>query len=294
MGLTVSIGMPIYNEGRFLRPAIESLLAQDHRDFELIISDNASTDDTSKICREYAERDSRIRYVRNEANQGSFKNFNRVFEMSSGTYFMWAAGHDLWEPGFISRCLPVLEKDKTVVLVYPLITWIDEDGKSLGLEPIRFDTRTMGVSSRLNCVIWGLNQCDFIHGLIRSAALRQTRLFRPTLSPDNIIIAELSLIGTIAHVPEPLYLHRCFRKDQNYADAVNHMTGYHLDGKKCRFMFPSWRFFGEHILAVLRAPVSPSRLPVLLASVIFGVIARRGKHMFHDLRIAAARAMGMV
>lgn len=289
----VTIGLPVYNEGRFLRPAVESLLAQDYPNFELIISDNASTDETSGICREYAAKDSRIRYRRNEVNVGSFENFNRLCKEAGGKYFMWAAGHDMWRPAFISRCIEPLEKDTSVVLAYPIITWIDAEGRILNGEPSRFDTRGMGVSSRLNCVIWGLNKCDFIYGLIRREALNHSKLFRPTLSPDNIIIAELSLVGAIAFVPEPLYEQRCFRDHKNYADAVNHLTGYHVGDRKLLLVFPSWRFLGAHLLAVMRAPVKLSRKPVLLASALFGILCRRSKHMVHDLKLAARRLVGM-
>lgn len=284
----VSIGMPVYNEGRFLKPALVSLLAQDYTDFELVISDNASTDDTRIICETFASKDRRIRYVRSEKNQGAVRNFNRVFELSAGKYFMWAGGHDLWHPSFISRSIDVLEKESSVVLCYPLIACIDEEGRPMAVEPTRLDTRSMGVTSRLNCVIWGLNRCDLIYGLMRSEALRQTRLFRATLSPDNIIVAELSMVGSLAYLPEPLFFLRCARKNETYVEAaLRGVATFYPPDQTPRFFFPSWRYVGEHLLAVFRASVPVARLPVLLASVFFGVLARRSKHMFHDLWLAA-------
>ncbi|MEM4134638.1 MAG: glycosyltransferase, partial [Candidatus Micrarchaeia archaeon] len=77
----VSIGMPVYNGERFIRQALDSLLAQDYENFELIISDNASEDKTPEICLEYAARDKRIRYYRNEKNMGAAWNFKRVFDL---------------------------------------------------------------------------------------------------------------------------------------------------------------------------------------------------------------------
>lgn len=112
----VSIGMPVYNGERYIVEALDSLLAQDYENFELIISDNASTDRTQGICLEYTSRDKRIRYYRNETNMGALWNFNRVFELSSGEYFMWASHDDLWRPHFISELVGLLEATPSAVL----------------------------------------------------------------------------------------------------------------------------------------------------------------------------------
>ena len=91
----ISIGMPVYNGEQFLAGALDSVLTQDFEDFELIISDNASEDGTQKICLDYAARDRRIRYYRNEMNIGGSRNHSRVFELSAAEYFKWAH-YDDW------------------------------------------------------------------------------------------------------------------------------------------------------------------------------------------------------
>ena len=96
----LSIGLPIYNGEKFLEQAIESLLSQTFKDFEIIICDNASTDKTHEICKAYVARDNRIHYYRNETNIGCARNFARVFELSSGEYFKWAAYDDLTTQAF--------------------------------------------------------------------------------------------------------------------------------------------------------------------------------------------------
>lgn len=106
----VSIGMPVYNGGKFIREALDSLLAQTFTDFELIISDNASTDATELICREYAARDLRIYYVRHEANRGAPANFQFVLDKARGEYFMWAAADDVRSPDFLELNYSFLEK----------------------------------------------------------------------------------------------------------------------------------------------------------------------------------------
>ncbi|GAF67255.1 unnamed protein product, partial [marine sediment metagenome] len=112
----VSIGMPVYNGERYIRQALDTLVAQTFTDFELIISDNASIDSTSEICLEYAARDKRIRYYRNERNMKTAWNFNRVFELSSGEYFMCASHDDWWAPNYLSSCLEALSSSESIVL----------------------------------------------------------------------------------------------------------------------------------------------------------------------------------
>jgi len=97
----VSIGMPVYNGAKFIREALDSLLAQSFRDFELIISDNASTDETQSLCEAYARQDSRISYIRQAKNLGAVPNFLFVLRQSRGTYFMWAAHDDIWAANWL-------------------------------------------------------------------------------------------------------------------------------------------------------------------------------------------------
>lgn len=100
--------MPVYNGGELLRDALDSLLAQTETDFELLISDNASTDNTPAIAAEYATRDTRIRYIRQETNLGAASNFSYVLNQAAGRYFMWAAYDDLWHPTFIEESITAL------------------------------------------------------------------------------------------------------------------------------------------------------------------------------------------
>ena len=94
----VSVGIPVFNGERFLAETIESILAQTFKDFEIVISDNASTDRTEEICRSYAARDPRIRYNRNDTNRGAAWNHNRVFELARGEYFKWQSHDDFCAP----------------------------------------------------------------------------------------------------------------------------------------------------------------------------------------------------
>lgn len=101
----LSIGMPVYNGEAYVREAIDSLLAQTAGDFELIISDNASTDSTPVICRAYAAKDPRVRYIRQEVNLGAAGNFIFVLKAARYEYFMWAACDDTWSTNWVETLM---------------------------------------------------------------------------------------------------------------------------------------------------------------------------------------------
>ena len=128
---SVSIGLPVFNAEHYLERSLGSILAQTHRNFELIISDNASNDATEAICRRHAALDARIRYHRNPRNQGATFNFRQVVALSSGEYFLWAAHDDMFAPKYVERCIAVLEQNRDVVLCYSKSIEIDEQGQPL-------------------------------------------------------------------------------------------------------------------------------------------------------------------
>ncbi len=111
----ISIGMPVYNGGQTIRAALEALLNQTYKEFELIISDNASTDETQAICEAYASRDDRIRYVRQPKNLGSAGNFKYVLDEAIGEYFLWAAADDIRSNDFLEVNLRFLENNPDYV-----------------------------------------------------------------------------------------------------------------------------------------------------------------------------------
>ena len=120
----VSIGMPVYNtDEKFLHTALDCLLKQSYSNFELIISDDCSTDSTSRICCEYAKKDSRINYIRQEKNMGALPNFNFVLEQAKSKYFMWAEVDDKWKPDFIEKNVSILESNPKFVGSISEVSW---------------------------------------------------------------------------------------------------------------------------------------------------------------------------
>lgn len=162
----VSLGLPVFNGENFLEEAIRSLLAQTFNDFELIISDNASTDRTAEICRTYASQDARIRLFRAEANQGAAPNFNHVAVRAEGRYFKWVAHDDLCAPAYLETCVRVLDEQPDVVLCHTLARHIDENGTPRGVykEDQGFDQDTP--AERLSNMINKRHVCMVVFGVM--------------------------------------------------------------------------------------------------------------------------------
>ena len=203
----VSIGLPTYNGGRYLAQSLEALLKQDYPNWELIISDNCSTDDTGDIARAYAARSDRVRYISHETNLGARANFNFVLAEATGAYFMWAADHDLWEPTFISRCVEALEADPTAMLAYSQCLMIDEDGAPIEKIDDGFDFASPSALYRYKHILW-YNIASKIYGLARREPLAATGGFADVLAPDRLILAQLVLQGPFRRIEGYLYVGR--------------------------------------------------------------------------------------
>lgn len=205
----VSIGLPVYNGEQYLSFAIDSILTQNFHDFELIICDNASTDRTEEICRNFVKRDSRIRYIRHDENLGAAPNFNYAFENSTGQYFKWVAHDDVYSPDYLTKCVMVLENDPSVVLCHSRISFIDNSGEIIRRyeEPLRH-LHTNDPSKRFKDLINLNHWCLDIFGLMRSKVLKQTRLIDVFYGADRHLLVEMGLRGRFHRIPEYLFFSR--------------------------------------------------------------------------------------
>lgn len=207
----ISVGMPVYNGERYIKETLDSILSQTFDDFELIISDNASTDGTAQICREYIIREPRVRYFRNEKNLGAAWNYNKVFNLSTGKYFKWAPADDVCAPEFLERCIDILDHYPGVVLCYPRTTLIDEKSEVIGeyLNELHLQSdKPHERFKRFQERFYTHNHCYPLLGLIRNSSLKKTRLIGTFRSSDEILLGELILLGKIFEVPENLYFKR--------------------------------------------------------------------------------------
>ena len=226
----VSIGMPLYNADQYLREALDSLLAQDYPNFELIISDNASTDSTEAICREYAARDARVSYSRNEENIGAFRNQNKLMQMAGGKYFMLAAHDDLRAPSCVSECVAALEENPEAVFCCTQTVFIDQGGAVVpGYEQghSTFGTPGLNRRQRVRAFLRKPGAYYGYYGLMRTSALRQTRPLQNVMGLDVVFLLEMSLMGPIIKLPRPLFFYRIFedKTTESIMHAVNAAGG---------------------------------------------------------------------
>lgn len=244
----LSIGLPVYNGEAFVPQAIDHLLAQSFCDFEIIISDNASTDRTSQICLQYANRDRRIRYVRNEMNVGAIANFNRTFELSRAPLFKWAAHDDLHRPTYLENCVGLLEQDAATVLAHSATAFIDDAGREFPYDSeteTYVDPRTairqrpdspdigdsLAAVERFWHVLARARWGTHMFGVIRRDVLLQTQLLPNFAGSDRAMLAELALLGRFKSVPQRLFLKR-FHAGVSWALDQTELKGFlSTDGK---------------------------------------------------------------
>lgn len=205
----ISIGLPVYNGAKHIASAVDSVVNQTLEDLELVISDNASTDETQEICESIAERDPRIRYYRNSENLGAAANFNRVFQLSTAPFFKWLGHDDFLEPEAMEKALEVIQEEPTISIVHWLERMIDEQGNTLRMytpeQGFRVDGLTAGKRFR-QMLLWrsrGFGGDPFF-GLIRHKALEATRLQGTGMNPNYLLMQELSLTGRFVTIPEVL------------------------------------------------------------------------------------------
>jgi glycosyltransferase involved in cell wall biosynthesis len=253
----VTIGLPVYNGENYLKDALDSLVGQTFKDFELIISDNASTDATEEICRSLAARDPRVRYYRNSTNIGGAGNFNRVFELSNNSeYFKWSAHDDICGPDFLVRCVEVLDKNPSVVLAYPKARIINKNGivREEVLWP-RVDSSTPQLRFG---TLFQMHNCYPVFGLMRTSALKMTPLHGKYPGSDKILLARLSLLGELQEVPEYLFFRRVHPNKSLRAYPDLHSRAVWFDPKmEGKIIFPRFKVCGEYFAAISASPLTP-------------------------------------
>lgn len=286
--------MPVYNGEKFLRFALDSILQQDYTDFELIISDNASTDATENICREYAAKDPRIRYYRNEKNIGASGNFNGLVERARGEFFKWAAHDDVHLPGFLRRCVDAFETaPATVALVTPRAAVIDARGNILNMDVESLDARDPSPHQRVGLVLRQVRWATALFGLIRINALRQTNLIQSYYASDCVLLVEIASLGQIWELPEILFQRR-------FHDAIS--TNVHKNWRDLQFWFePSQRGIKRFLPPTLRLElgmvhaITRARLPLwehfLCGLTFFSVWLPRESRRLYNVRFGVRKKL---
>jgi glycosyltransferase involved in cell wall biosynthesis len=269
----VSIGIPVFNGARYIAEAVHSHLNQTFEDFELIVSDNASEDETPEILEEIAKKDSRVRLLRNDVNLGANRNYNITLAASQGEYFRWHAHDDVLEPTFLERCVDRLDADPGVVLAYtrsilvdgkgrPFLpygdVWLSEEG-AVHREPedpkfIRYASSKLA-HERFRAAAFHFRAGAAFFGLIRRTAFKHSTLQQPFYGTDRVVFVELALAGRFALVEEPLFLHRWHDEASRVMNNERDRAKW-ADPNHTPRWYPSLIFF-SYLSAINRAEISP-------------------------------------
>jgi glycosyltransferase involved in cell wall biosynthesis len=293
----VSIGLPVYNGENFVAEAIKCVLSQTFSDWELIISDNASTDRTVSICREFADRDRRIRVYENPRNRGVSHNYNLVFQLSRGRYFKWITHDDLFGAEFIESCLEELGKDDRTVLVFPKLVYVDAASRPLrqqtsdlsiiGLTPESRVSQLMGLESQNTDIFWSQ------FGLMRRNILEDTHLMDLYNGSDQTLLMEIALRGNSKQVARELF----FRREHPAAATMR--TGWtakeqakfwNADDRR-RLVFPYFRMLKEHLACIRTSPIS-FRGKLQCTGAVLMRFRRQWKYFAHEIIDSPLEALG--
>lgn len=310
----LSVGVPVYNGQRFLRATIDSILGQTFRDLEVIVCDNASTDSTESIAREYAARDPRVRYYRNDRNIGPAPNYNRCVDLARGEFFKWNAADDVIAPTFAEKCIAELDRDPSLVGAFTRTREIDADGRELHEHKVEPDLAAATPSQRLRNLVFLSHRhhaAPELFGIFRTAVLRS---WSPTNgsfpSADRLVITRIALHGPIARVPEFLFFNRDHgNRSVKWLQREKIRPGSRLARrigcgpvpsyewwdatKKGRIVFPEWRWLSEYFKAVNEAPMPAAermRCWGVLALLTITFVPR----LTRDALIAAEQAFNRV
>jgi len=202
----ISFGLPVRNGGARIAGTIESVLSQDFEPLELVISDNASTDETRGICEGFAARDGRVHYHRNALDIGRVGNFNRVFELARAPYFRWIGCDDTISPSYASKCMASLDAAPHAVGVTTLWEFVDADGMRYRSELRGERLASVDPLQRLSRFLWYMEAdrllFDPIYSLLRRDVLARTQLLLSTSDEDRLLALEIALQGPFAHLDE--------------------------------------------------------------------------------------------
>lgn len=285
----VSIGLPVYNGERYLAETIDSILAQTYADFELIISDNCSTDSSQEICRHYVEQDSRVRFVPSDINRGWAGNYRRVLELARGPYFRWAPSDDVFAPESVAACVEALDAHPDAVLCYPKTILIDGAGSVIEPYDDNLDLRSDSPVVRFRMASDQIGLVNVIYGMMRTEQIRQTGLIRHYAGADIIFLIELSLYGKFIEINRPLFFRRMHEQaSSSLKSALPKLQAYLDPTRKGRFFAYQWQTFFDQVVAVLRGPLNIVERTQLLYFLVRRAISCRDVYLRELIGLAQA------
>lgn len=237
----LTIGLPAYNAAATIGPSIESLLAQTFGEFELLVSDNASTDGTREVVEAYVRADPRVRYLRQSENIGANGNYSHLVRVARGEFFKWAASSDLCAPTFVEKCVTALATRPDAVLAVPRTCTFVGDPSTAKRYDHDIEIIDATPSARLRALNSSLRLNNVLNGVVRLDALRRTRLIEPYYGADIVLVGHLALLGKILLVDEPLFFRRM---EVSAATALQDPVAcrrHHYPRLSARVLFQDWK-----------------------------------------------------
>jgi len=290
----LSVGLPVFNGENYLESALDSVLSQTFDDFELVVSDNASTDRTAELVLSRASADDRIRYVRHPENLGAAPNYNSTLAMSEASrYYVWIAHDDVLYPRFFEVCIDALEADPAAVLSFTKTVSLDQDAVEGEVFASRPALEDPGASVRFADAINQRRRNYPVFGVMRRSALDRTHLHGSYTGSDRTLVAEMALQGPFIEVDEVLFGLR-----EHEEKSVRQGSGAGLWGRDIWFdtanaekiTLPRWRRFGYYILASVKLPANATEKIKCVLEVARWLFDRNWKTLTLDLVKAARQA----
>jgi glycosyltransferase involved in cell wall biosynthesis len=288
------VGLPVYNAAAFLKTAIESHLSQTYGGFELVISDNCSSDDTQGICELYARLDRRIRYYRESENRGVNWNHWRVFSLAQSEYFRWAGADDIPAPELIGDAVATLDARPDAVAYAPDTVNIDQNGDIIRHLDRNLDIQFDDVIARTRAVLTRGYQMIYDQGLIRRDALTKTSMRWNYFGYDYILLLELAILGKIIQPPGPLL----YRRLHGGSTALNTRKASEVrkwvdPTVRARFLLPHWKWSIERVLACM---CIDARLSLMERARVLALVLRHTwwtrDALGKDIRMAVQMGLG--
>jgi glycosyltransferase involved in cell wall biosynthesis len=273
----LTIGLPVYNGAGYIGQSLDALLGQTFQDYEIIISDNASTDDTPDICRRYEREDSRIRFVRQARNIGAAPNHNFVVGQARADLFKWASADDLYARDLLERCIEILDERPEVVLAHSWTAAVDASGAVTQALAYHLATDSPRASERFRSMLfqssaedpygrragddYGLIGADDMYGVIRMEVLRRVAPLDSYHFSDRTFMTEIALHGPFQQIPHWLYFRRDHAERAQHAHPTLRKRCANMDPRRAnRWVHPVPRLLAEYIGGFIggirRAPLS--------------------------------------
>ena len=278
----ISLGLPVYNGENYLVNSLDSILAQTFEDFELIISDNGSTDRTEKICREYAKKDLRIKYFRFSTNRGATKNFNSTVDRARGPFFKRCSHDDELHPRYLEECLPLIENHSNVVLSHSRTMIIDSAGVILHKENYPLNVCHDDPLKRFDDICVEGHDCILVFGIYRTEVLRKSPMIKDYVGSDRVLLGHMALLGEIVESPKYFFRRRHHIETSTFIDQRQGRLQWFNPDLAGKLYMPNWRLFFEfEKLAVDPDRPLGQRVGIFIVALKYGV--RRRKYLVEDV-----------